>query len=106
MANLCEALNRPVHEPHPEVAVALAVRTDLLSSGVAFDERAKVAIENEASKLCEAGPWVMDMRVAESVRPAYVQILDRIPPKSLARDMASAKLTGGCRGSAGFVAIK
>ena len=30
MTNKCEALNRPTREPHPEVASALAAKTDLL----------------------------------------------------------------------------
>ena len=56
MTNVCEALNRP----HRETAAALAAKTDLLESGVAVDEHARVAIENEASKLCEASPWAVD----------------------------------------------
>ena len=35
MTNVCEALNKPKREPHPEVATALAAKTDLLLSGVA-----------------------------------------------------------------------
>ena len=54
MTSICEALNRPMREPHPEVASALAAKTDLLLSGVAVDEHARVAIETEASKLYEA----------------------------------------------------
>ena len=92
MTNICEALNRPIREVHPEVATALAVKTDLLSSGVAVDEHARVTIENEASKLYEASPWTEDMRAAEIVGPAPVQTADRVPPESVARDMAFAKL--------------
>ena len=33
MTNICEALNRPIREVHPEVATSLAAKTDLLSSG-------------------------------------------------------------------------
>ena len=51
-----------------------------------------MTIENEASKLYEASPWAADKRVAEVVRPAAVQTADSVPPKSLARDMAFAKL--------------
>ena len=40
----------------------------------------------------EASPWVADKRAAEIVRPSPVQMADRVPPKSLARDMAFAKL--------------
>ena len=92
MTNICEALNRPIREPHPEVASAPAAKTDLLLSGVAVDELARVAIENEASKLYEASPWAADKRAAEVVRPTLVQTADRVPPKSLAWDMAFAKL--------------
>ena len=92
MTGICEALNRPIRELHPEVATALAAKTDLLLSGVAVDENARVTIENEASKLCEGKLWAADNRAAEIVRPAPVQTADRVPPKSLARDMAFAKL--------------
>ena len=37
-------------------------------------------------------PWAEDKRAAEIVRPAPVQAADSVPPKSLARDMAFAKL--------------
>ena len=57
-----------------------------------FDEHARLTIENEASKLYEASPWAADKRAAEIVRPAPVQTAGRVPPKSLARDMAFAKL--------------
>ena len=92
MTNICEALNRPTRGMHPEIAAAIAAKTDLLLSGVAVDERAKVTIENEAGKLYEASPWAADTRAAEIVRSAPVQMADRVPPKSLARDMAFAKL--------------
>ena len=49
-----------------------------------------MAIENEASKLCEASPWAADKRAAEIVRPAPVQTADSVTPKSVARDMALA----------------
>ena len=49
-------------------------------------------IQNEASKLHEASPLAADKRAAEIVRPAPVQAADSVPPKSLARDMAFAKL--------------
>ena len=48
MTNICEALNRPTRELHPEIATALAA--------IAVDEHARVTIENEASKLYEASP--------------------------------------------------
>ena len=49
-------------------------------------------VENDASKVYEASPWAVDKRVVEVVRPAPVQASDSVPPKSLARDMAFAKL--------------
>ena len=70
----------------------MAAKTDLLLSGGAVDEHARVTIDNEASKLYEASPWEADKRAAEIVRPAPVQTADRVPPKSLARHMAFAKL--------------
>ena len=95
MTSICEALDRPIREVHPEVAAALTAKTDLLLSGVNVDEFARVAIENEASELCEASPWAADKRAAEIVRSVPVQSADRVPPKSLARDMAFAKLQSG-----------
>ena len=92
MTNICEALNRPIRGMHPEIAAALAAKTDLLLSGVAVDERAKVTIENEAGKLYEASPWAADTRASEIVRSAPVQMANSVPPKSVARDMAFAKL--------------
>ena len=49
-------------------------------------------VENDASKLYEGSPWAVDKRAAEIVRPAPVQTFENVPPKSLARDMAFAKL--------------
>ena len=72
MTSICEALDRPIREPHPEVATALAAKADLLLSGVPVDEPARVTIENEASKLYEASPWAADTRAAEIIRPAPV----------------------------------
>ena len=92
MANLCEALNRPIREPHPEVATALAAKADLLLSGVAVGERARITVEKEASNLYDPSLWAADKRAAEVVRPAPVQSDDRVLPKTLARDMAFAKL--------------
>ena len=92
MTGICEALIRPIREMHPEIATALAAKTACLLSGVAVDEHARVAIENEASKLYEASPRAADKRAAEIVRAALVQKADRVPPKSLARDMAFAEL--------------
>ena len=57
-----------------------------------MDEHARVTNESEASKVHEASPWAADKRAAEIVRPAPVQTADNVPPKSLARDMAFAKL--------------
>ena len=88
--NICEALNRPMREVHKEIAAALAAKTDLLVSGVAVDEHARVAIEHEASKLYEASPWAADKRAVEIGRPDPTQTADRVPPKSLARDVAFA----------------
>ena len=70
MTNICEALNRPIREVHPGAAAALAAKADLLLSGVAVDEHARVTIESEASKLYEASPSAADKRAAEIVRPA------------------------------------
>ena len=92
MQRICEASNTPVREPHPDVANALAAKVDLLLSGVAVDEHATVAVENEAIKACEASPWALDKKAVEIIRPAPVQTDERVPPKSLARDMAFAKL--------------
>ena len=50
MPRICEALNRPIREPHPDVANALAAKVDLLLSGVAVDEHARVAVETRPSK--------------------------------------------------------
>ena len=74
MPRICEALHRPIREVHPDVANAMAAKTDLLLSGVAVDEFARVTIKSEASKLYEASPWVADRRFAEIVRPAPVQM--------------------------------
>ena len=63
---------------------------DLLTAGFAVDDYAKVMVEHEASLVYEASPWAVDKRAAEIVRPAPVQSADRVPPKSLARDMAFA----------------
>ena len=92
MPRICEALNRPIREPHLDVANALAAKVDLLLSEVAVDEHARVAVENEASKVYEASPWALDKRAVEIVRPAPVQTDERVPPKSLACDTAFAKL--------------
>ena len=54
MSNICAALNRPLREPHPEEATALVAKADLLVSGVAVDQYARVMVQNEASKLYEA----------------------------------------------------
>ena len=48
--------------------------------------------ENDASKVHEASPWAADKRAAEIVRPAPVRASDSVPPTSLARDMAFARL--------------
>ena len=71
---------------------ALAAKTDLLTAGVAVDDYAKVMVEHEASLLYEASPWAADKRAAEIVRPAPAQSADWVPPKSLAGDVAFAKL--------------
>ena len=60
MTSMCEALNTPMREPHPEEATALASKADLLLSGVAVDEYAKVVVENDASKVYEGSPWAAD----------------------------------------------
>ena len=96
MTNICEALNRPIRELHPEIATALTAKTDLLLSEVGVGEHARVTIENEASKFYEASPWAADKRASEIVRPAPVQTADRVPPKSLALDMALRRYTVKC----------
>ena len=92
MSNICVALRRPLREPHPEEATALAAKADPPATGVSVDQYARVMIENEASKLYEASSWAADKRAAEIVRPSPVQLADNVAPKSLARDMAFAKL--------------
>ena len=92
MTSICEALGRPLRGAHPEETTALAAKADLLTAGVAVDDHAKVVVEHEARKLYEASPWAVDKRAAEIVRPAPVQAADGVPPKSLARSMASAML--------------
>ena len=96
MSNICVALRRPLREPHPEEAAALAAKADLPTTGVAVDEYARLTNKKEASKLYEASPWA-----AEIVRPAPVQSADDVPPKSLPRDMAFAKLQSRIFGSSG-----
>ena len=70
MPSICDALNRPIREVHPEATAALAVKADLLTVGVAAPS-----------------PWAADMEAAEVIRPALVQMTDNVPPKSVARDM-------------------
>ena len=74
MSNICVALRRPLREPYPEEASALAAKADLPAMGVAVDEYARVK------------------RAAEIVRRALVQSADIVLSKSVARDMAFAKL--------------
>ena len=61
----------------------MAAKADLLVTQVAVVEYAKVMVEHEASLVHEA---------AEIARTALVQAADWVPPKSLAWDMAFAKL--------------
>ena len=49
-------------------------------------------VKNDASIVYEASQWAPFQRAAEIIRPAPVQEADIVPPKSLARDMAFAKL--------------
>ena len=70
MTNICEALNRPIREMHPEIASALAAKADLLMAGVAVDDCAKVMAEHDASLVHEASPRAADKRATETVRPA------------------------------------
>ena len=90
MTTICGALGRPLQGALLEEVTALDAMADLLMAGVAVD--AKVMVEHEASLVYEASPWAADKRAAEIVRPAPVQSADWVPPKSLARDMAFAKL--------------
>ena len=110
MTTVCEALGRPVQGAHPEEVTALAAKADLLTAGVAVDDCAKVTVEHEATLVYEASPWAADKRAAEIVRPAPVQSADWVPPKSLARDMAFAKLQiedpVSCGGGEGFEATQ
>ena len=110
MSSICVALNRPLREPHPEEATALAAKADLVVAGVAVDEHTRAMVENDASKVHELSPWAADNRAAEIVRLAPVQAADNIPPKSLAQDMAFAKLQSripfGCGGGAGCEAAR
>ena len=92
MTSICEALNRPMREPHPEEATALAAKADLPATGVAVDEYARVVVENDAGKVYEGSPWPAGKRAAGIVLPAPVQAADSVPWKSLGRDMAFAKL--------------
>ena len=52
MSNICATQNRPLREPHPEKATALATKADLLVTRVAVNEYARAMLENEASKNC------------------------------------------------------
>ena len=92
MTGICEALNRPLQPAHPEEKTALAANADLLMAGVAVDVYARIMVEHDASTVYEASPWAADKRVAEIVRPASVQTSESLPPKSLAQDLAFAKL--------------
>ena len=92
MTTICGTVGRPLQGAHLEEVTALAAKADLLAAGVAVDDYAKVMVEHEASLVYEASPWAVDKRAAEIVRPAPVQSADWVPPKSLARDMAFAKL--------------
>ena len=92
MTTIREALGRPLQGAHLEEVTAVAAKADLLMAGVAFDDYAKVTVEHKASLVYEASPWAADKRAVEIVRPAPVQSADWVPPKSLARDMAFAKL--------------
>ena len=92
MTSICEALDGPLRGAHPEETTALVAKADLLMAGSAVDEYARVMVENDTSKAYEASPWAADKRAAEIVRPALVQTSESVPPKSLAQDMAFAKL--------------
>ena len=92
MSTVCEALDRPLHRAHLEETTALAAKADLLMSGIAVDVHARVMVEHDPSMVYEASPWAVDKRATEIVRLAPVQAADGVPPKSLARDMACAKL--------------
>ena len=89
MTSICEALDRPLQGAHPEETIALAAKADFHMAGVAVHD---VMVENDASTVYEASPWAAGERAAEIVRPAPVQVADNVPPQSLARDMAFAKL--------------
>ena len=98
MTNMCEALNRPIREMHPEIAAALAAKADLLVVGVAVDEYARVLVENDASKVYEASPWAVDKPAAEIVRLALVQTADRARQKAWHRTWRLPSCNrGSCR---------
>ena len=92
MPSICGALNRPLRQAHPEGTTALAANADLLTAGVVADEYARALLESVASKVYETSLWAAAKQVAEVIRPALVQVADHVPPKSVARDMAYAKL--------------
>ena len=70
MPHVCGGLAGPLLGEHPEVAVVLAVKADLLAAGVAFDDHAMVHFEHEARGMYDASPRAHDRAVAEVIRPA------------------------------------
>ena len=88
----CDALHRPLRERHPDATAALIAKVDLLTAGVAVDDRATAQSECDARKVYEKSPWATDKGAAEVIRPALVQTADQLPLKSVARDMAYATL--------------
>ena len=92
ITSICEALDRPLQGMHPEKTTAMSAKADLLMVGGVVDDYAIVMVENDASRVYEASPCAADKRAAEIVRPAPVQTADSVPPTSLARDVAFAKL--------------
>ena len=67
---ICEGLARPLLREHLEVAVALAVKADLLASGVAIDDHPVVQFEHDARGMYEASPWAHYREAADVIRPA------------------------------------
>ena len=91
MLGICGALRRPRSEEHPEETLALAAKAALLT-GVAVYGDAMVQFECDAQKIYEWSLWAGDKEAAKVIRPALAQATDHVPPRSVARDMAYAKL--------------
>ena len=56
MMSICQALNRPLREAHPEETTALAAKTDLLKTGVAVDVDVRVTVEKRCQQSVRGKP--------------------------------------------------